>query len=419
MEYLKIYGGRKLNGELEMPSSKNAILPILGACLLFRDKVEILNFPNFLDCELLLEMLKGFGIKCKKSENGVILDCSNIFFNSIDKNLSSKLRGSFYLFPTMLRRFGKGEISYPGGCKIGKRPINFSLDAFKQMGVKIELQEFLVIGEKKKERQSNIVLPFPSVSATINVILYACCGSKIVNIYNCAKEPEIVDLVNFLNLSGANIVGAGRDIITIFGINKLLNSVVYKCIGDRIIAGTFLLATCACFGNVKLNNAKFYHLSCVLDVLRLMGASVKTKSNSIEIQVLKRLKNVENVQTNPYPYFPTDLQPQLMALSCVNYGKSTITENVFESRFGSVKEFKKMGAKIVIEKNNAKIYGKRELKGADVYACDLRSGAGLVILGLYAKGETKIFNLHHIDRGYFQIEKDFQTLNAKIIREIQ
>lgn len=417
MYKLKIDGGNRLNGSLKISTSKNAILPILSACILIDDEVEILDFPHFSDCYAMLDILQNFGAKISFTKNSVIVNCKNINSYLVDTFLAEKMRSSFFTFGAILARVGKAVYSYPGGCNIGARPIDIHLKAFRELGVHIVERHGYIYAQKEQFFAKDIYLDFQSVGVTENVMMLCACLDGTTIVHNCAKEPEIVDLQNFLNLAGANISGAGTERIVIKGVNKLLHSVKYKCIGDRIIAGTYLIGAACTGGDITLKNVNFNHLQDVINKLSLSGCKIVKGNNYIQLKNDKKLQSLPYIQTMPYPFFPTDLQAQITAMQCISLGSSVVVENIFESRFNYVPQLVKMGANIKVKNNIAMITGVDTLYGADVFATDLRAGASLVIAGLCAKGYTTVYNVHYIDRGYDSIESDLSCLGAKIIRE--
>ena len=417
MEKLKIIGENRLYGEIEVSTAKNAVLPILAASILIDGVVEISEFPNFSDCAIMLQILENFNSKTIKSKTTLKIDNSSIKSCVVETELAEKMRSSFFAFGAMLARCGKAIFAYPGGCKIGARPIDMHIKAFKELGIEITEKHGYIYAERKQFNGGVIYLDFPSVGVTENIIMLASTLSGITVIKNPAKEPEIVDLQNFLNKAGARIEGAGTDVITIQGTNCLLKNVSYRCIGDRIIAGTYAIATASCGGLVKLKNVNPQHLQDLIGKLRKADLCVIEGNQNITIIAEKRPKSIPIIETLPFPNFPTDLQPQLSVLQCISEGNSVIVENIFESRLSYVSQLIKMGAKIKVKNNIAFVEGVSNLLGAEVYAPDLRAGAGLVIAGLIAKGYTTIHNVEYIDRGYDQIELDLRKLGANIVRE--
>lgn len=418
MEKLKIIGGNKLNGKLKISSAKNAVLPILSACILVDGEVKINDFPEFSDCDTMLSILCNFGAKIQKDKKSVKIDCSQINSYMVETKLAEKMRSSFFTFGAILSRCGRAVFSYPGGCNIGARPIDIHLKAFQDLGVSIVEKHGYIYANDISFKGGIVYLDFASVGATENIMMFACTQKGITVIKNPAKEPEIEDLQNFLNKCGANIKGAGTEQITIQGIGGLLRGCEYICIGDRIIAGTYAIATACTGGHIDLSNINPLHLQDVIDKLRKAGLSVIEKKKGIEISASKRPIALPIIQTMPYPLFPTDLQSQFTVLQSISEGNSMVIENIFESRLSYVPQLIKMGAKIKVKNNIAFVEGVPTLYGAEVFAPDLRAGAGLVIASLCAKGYSTINNINYIDRGYEHIEKDLRLLGAEIVREI-
>ncbi len=416
MDKLKIIGGKKLFGSIKISSAKNAVLPIMSASILIDGVAVIEDAPNFSDCRVMQELLLSFGAKISKQEDKLIINSTNINSGVLSSELAQKIRGSFFTFGSILARLKKAVFAYPGGCNIGARPIDMHLKAFKELGVKVTEKHGYIHAELTKFSGGKVVLDFPSVGVTENVMLLACTLEGVTTICNPAKEPEVVDLQNFLVASGAKIYGAGTDKIVIIGTNKLLHSCTYKAIGDRIIAGTYLTACACCGGEIFLKNINHAYLQDVLEKLTSAGANVSVSDEGVTISSNKKLHAIPIIQTNPYPYFPTDMQPQITVMQSIAQGNSVVIENIFESRLGYVSQLVKMGAKIKVKNNMAFINGGQNLFGAEVQSPDLRAGAGLVIAGLCASGYTTISGVPYIDRGYDKIEYDLQNLGADITR---
>lgn len=416
MAKLIINGGKKLFGTINIPSAKNTILPILAGCVLVDGEVVLKKYPKFTDIIKMTGIIEDLGANCKQLKNTLFVDANKINNFTITTERASELRSSIFTLGALLGRFKKAKVAYPGGCAIGARPIDLHLKGLEILGCKIIEKHGYIYCDGSEMKGADIHLDFPSVGATENLMMAAVCISGITHIYNCAKEPEIVDLQNFLNKCGADIKGAGSDVITISGVNKLLHGCTYSPIGDRIIAGTYAIATAMTGGDVTIRNIEPKHILSLIHKLRQMGCQIITKANSVRVICENRCKSLTKIETMPYPGFPTDLQAQIMALQCVSDGICILVENLFESRFKHVGELAKMGAKITIHDRSALIVGVDKLYGADVYASDLRAGACLVISGLVAEGYTTVNNIELIDRGYLSIEKDLQLLGADIIR---
>ena len=417
MSKLYIVGGNELNGRLKIPSAKNSLLPIIGASLLVDGVVKINNFSNFTDCMVMIRILENLGAKITFGDNrSLIIDSRDINAWTILSELAKELRSSFFTLGAILGRLKLAKVAYPGGCNIGARPVDIHLKAFRELGVSIVERHGYIYCNADRIKPSKIHLDYPSVGATENIIMASACLKGYTVITNCAKEPEIIDLQNFLNSCGADIKGAGTDTIKIKGVNRLLHSTEYTCIGDRIIAGTYAIATACCGGQVELHNINPRYLKSLIDVMKQANVRIDENDNGIRIVSDGKLKSVNKIETMPYPLFPTDLQSQMLVMQCVSSGSSLITENIFESRFKIVPELVKMGADITVKSNMAYVNGVNKLYGADVYASDLRAGAGLVIAGLIADGYTTVHNVNYIDRGYENIENDLSLLGASIKR---
>ena len=410
-----IKGGNKLCGETYASGSKNASLPILAASIISGKVTKLYNVPEIEDVKTTLEILKSIGCKIKKDKNKITINSRDVCKTLIPDELMRKLRSSVIIAGAILNRFGNVEFSYPGGCDIGARPIDLHLENFKKIGVKISENSRYIECKCDKIESKNIVLDFPSVGATENLILATVLGTHEVIINNVAKEPEIIDLVNFLNRMGAKIYGAGSNSIKIVGV-KQLKDVSYKIMPDRIEAGTLLIAGAITKGTIKINNIIPQHIDPVLSKLNEAGCNIKVAKDSVYLSTNKMLKSVD-IRTLPYPGFPTDMQPQISTLLTLTKGTSIITENIFENRFKFMQEIQRMGAKATIHGKTMIIKGVRKLHGADVESTDLRGGASLVLAGLAAKGITRVGKLEYLLRGYENFDKKLKELGANIIRE--
>lgn len=410
-----IKGGNTLNGVITIDSCKNAILPIISGSILNKNKVVIKNCPKYSDVLKLCEILKKLGSKTKFYKKNLIIDNSNISYQFIDSTLTKDIRASIFTLGPMLARFKKAKLSYPGGCAIGQRGINIHINSLKEIGVEILEQHGYLFCKYNEVKSKDVRLEFPSVGATENLIMFMCAVKGSFKILNPAKEPEIVDLANFLNKMGAKISGAGTDCISIQGVNNFYE-VTYTPIPDRIIAGSILIAVAITGGEVKLKNCNYNHNKMLINVLSKSGCIIETKKNSITIKSNGNLASFGKIETLPFPGFPTDLQSQLTVMSAVSSGISIIRENIFECRFRYVPELIKMGANIEVINNIAIIEGKETIFGADIFATDLRGGVALVLAGLKAKGYTTVNNIEYIDRGYYKLEDQLKKLGADIIR---
>jgi len=414
-----INGGKKLTGEISVDTCKNAILPIMAGSILCKGIVEIKDCPNYLDVEKMCNILMTLGsiISYDKENRTLKIDNRNLKFEFISNNLTKDIRASIFTLGPMIARFGKAKISYPGGCAIGQRSVSTHTGAFKQLGVEILEQHGYLYCKNNNLSCRDVFLDIPSVGATENIMMFLSVSNGEFKIHNCAKEPEIVDLQNFLNKMGTKISGAGSDCITIKGVHiDSLKNVEYKPIPDRIIAGTLLIAGAITNGDIILNNCTAKHINSLIDILKKSGCKITIKKDKIHLVCKKRIKGFDKIETQPYPGFATDLQSQLTTLASVCDGVSLVKENLFECRFRYVPELIKMGAKIKVTNNVAVIEGKKDLYGAEVYATDLRGGVALVIAGLVAKGYTTIHDIEYIDRGYYELEKQLSQLGADIKR---
>lgn len=410
-----IKGGNRLHGETYISGSKNASLPILAATLISGKTTKLYNVPNIEDVKITIEILKRLGCKVKREKNKIIINSKDVSKTMIPDDLMRKLRSSVIIAGAILSRLKNVKFSYPGGCDIGARPIDLHLENFKRIGIKIDENSRYIECKYDKIESKKIDLDFPSVGATENLILASILGNHEITINNAAKEPEIIDLANFLNKMGAKVFGAGSNVIKIVGV-KSLKEVSYKIMPDRIEAGTFLIAGAITGGMIKLNNVNPNHISPVISKLSEMGANIKQTETEIYLSVNKRLKSVD-ITTMPYPGFPTDMQPQFSTLLTVSKGTSIITENIFENRFKFMQEIQRMGAKATIHGKTMIVKGVRKLHSANVESTDLRGGASLVLAALAAKGTSRVGNLEYLLRGYENFDKKLNDLGANIIRE--
>ena len=410
-EYI-IKGGKRLEGTVNISGSKNAALPIIAACLLNGGKSILYNVPKIHDTEMMFEILKSLGGTVEKKKNKVIIDTNKINKFEIPENLMRQMRSSVILVGGLLGKYKKAIFSYPGGCDIGTRPIELHLKAFEKLGINISknygnIECFCdkIIGKK-------IDLDFPSVGATENVILTSCLAEGTTIINNAAREPEIIDLQNFLNKMGAKVKGAGSSHIEIEGV-KHLKDVSYNIMPDRIEAGTFLCLAAINHSEMLIKNADANHITPIINKLEEIGCNLEVEKNQIKIKVAKKLRAVD-IKTMPYPGFPTDMQSVFVTLLTVVKGTSVVVENIFENRYRFTQELTRMGAKITIEGKTAIVKGVKKLYGANVKATDLRGGAALVLAGSVAKGITKIQNIEYILRGYEDFVKKLQGLGLDI-----
>lgn len=416
MEKLVIVGGTPLKGEVTINGAKNAALAILPATLLIDGICTIDNIPNISDVQTCCQILEQLGSKITwKSKNEMIIDNRNIHSDVSIIELTRKFRASYYFIGSLLGRLGKVQVGTPGGCKLGPRPMDQHIKGFEALGATVTVDGGIISATADKLKASSIYLDVVSVGATINIILSAVLAEGTTIIDNAAKEPHIVDVANFLNTMGADIRGAGTDVIKINGVKKLSGNSSYSVVPDQIEAGTFMLAAVASKGDILIQNCITKHLEVLTAKIEEMGATVEDFGDSIHVTCNKR-PNKANIKTLPYPGFPTDLQPQMGVVFSIANGTSIITESIWESRFQYTEELNKMGAHITAQGKVAFFEGVEKLNSAPVYASDLRAGAALIIAGIIADGTTEIYNLEHIDRGYENIEAKFTNLGANIRR---
>ena len=413
MERYIIKGGTPLVGEVEISGAKNAALGILAAAIMADETVAIDNLPDVSDVNVLIDAIAEVGAKVNRdSRHSVKINGGTITSTKADNEYIKKIRASYYLLGAFLGKFKKAEVPLPGGRNIGSRPIDQHLKGFKALGADIKIEHGMIIANAEELVGSHIFFDVVSVGATINVMLAAALAKGNTVLENVAKEPHVVDLANMLNSMGANIKGAGTDVIRIKGVEKLHGS-EYSVIPDQIEAGTFMLAAAITRGNVLVKNVIPKHLEAITAKLYEIGATVEEYDDSVRVIGNEVIKPT-HVRTLPYPGFPTDMQPQMAVALALAQGTSTVTENLFENRFKYVDELAKMGANIKVESNIAVFEGIDEFTGAEVNALDLRAGAALVIAGIAAKGFTTIESVHYIKRGYEMLEKKLQKLGAQI-----
>ncbi|KXJ52437.1 MAG: UDP-N-acetylglucosamine 1-carboxyvinyltransferase [Colwellia sp. Phe_37] len=416
MDAFKIIGGQPLRGEVTISGAKNAALPILMTALLSETPVTFANVPKLNDIETTIKLLSEFGAKCHwLTEDSLMIDASSIDHCRASYELVKTMRASILVLGPLLARFGHAEVSLPGGCAIGARPVNLHIQGLKLMGADIDVENGYIIARNTgRLKGANIFMDTVSVTGTENLMMAAALADGITVIENAAREPEIVDLANCLNSMGAKVLGAGTDTLTITGVEKLQGE-HYSVMPDRIETGTFLVAAAATQGKVKCLKTDPKALDAVLSKLQEAGAVITTGDDWIALEMTKKPKAV-NIRTAPHPAFPTDMQAQFVALNAIADGMATTTETIFENRFMHVPELQRMGANIRLEGNTAISTGVEQLNGAQVMATDLRASASLVIAGLVASTETQVDRIYHIDRGYQKIEDKLQALGANITR---
>lgn len=409
-----VSGGNRLQGEIAIQGSKNAVLPILAATILNKGKSYLYNCPKIVDVENMLSILEAIGCIVAWEEDVLVIDSTVLVTDEIPVNYVQSMRSSIIVLGSVLGRLKSVVISFPGGCSIGVRPIDLHIKALKQMNITIfDAKDGLLKCTTDGIKGNTIHLDYPSVGATENIMLVSVLSTGITKIYNAAKEPEIFELEAFLNSMGAKVSGAGTDCIVIQGVSEL-SDVTYHVMADRIVAGTFLAATAATGGEILLKNVAREHLDVICSRMEDMGCQIKSGDNSLYMNSPKCLKALDLIRTQPHPGFPTDMQAQIMVCLSIAEGTSIICENIFESRFKHVPELSKMGADIIIEGRLAIIKGVKSLMASEVFAEDLRGGAALIIAGLAAEGTTIINNAHHILRGYEEIQKKLTLLGAQI-----
>ena len=415
MEQYVIKGGNPLYGEVEIGGAKNAALAILAAAIMTDETVTIDNLPNVRDINVLLQAIEEIGAHVERVDiHKVKINGSFIRGVNVDNEFIRRIRASYYLIGALLGKYKHAEVALPGGCDIGSRPIDLHMKGFRSMGADIDIAHGLVIARAKELKGTHIYMEKVSVGATINIMMAAAMADGKTVIENAAKEPHVVDVANFLNSMGANIRGAGTDVIRIVGVEKL-HATEYSVIPDQIEAGTFMFAVAAAGGNVLVKDVIPKHLEATTAKLLEVGCQVEEFDDSVRVISDGHLKHTQ-VTTLPYPGFPTDMQPQMAVLLGIAEGTSTVTESIFENRFKYVDELTRMGADIKVESNIAIISGVKRYTGARVNAPDLRAGAALVIAGLAAEGITVVDDIYYIQRGYEALEEKLTKIGAKIAR---
>lgn len=415
MEQYVIKGGNPLYGEVEIGGAKNAALAILAAAIMTDETVTIDNLPNVRDINVLLQAIEEIGAHVERVDiHKVKINGSFIRGVNVDNEFIRRIRASYYLIGALLGKYKHAEVALPGGCDIGSRPIDLHMKGFRSMGADIDIAHGLVIARAKELKGTHIYMDKVSVGATINIMMAAAMADGKTVIENAAKEPHVVDVANFLNSMGANIRGAGTDVIRIVGVEKL-HATEYSVIPDQIEAGTFMFAVAAAGGNVLIKNVIPKHLEATTAKLLEVGCQVEEFDDSVRVISDGHLRHTQ-VTTLPYPGFPTDMQPQMAVLLGIAEGTSTVTESIFENRFKYVDELTRMGADIKVESNIAIISGVKRYTGARVNAPDLRAGAALVIAGLAAEGITVVDDIYYIQRGYEALEEKLTKIGAKIAR---
>ncbi|HEV8342000.1 MAG TPA: UDP-N-acetylglucosamine 1-carboxyvinyltransferase [Candidatus Binatia bacterium] len=419
MDKIVVRGGRRLQGDVVVSGSKNAALPVLLSSLLTEERCEYQNIPDLMDIHTTLKLLSGLGVRVQRQNDGngltnIYLEAGSVIKLEAPYDLVKTMRASFLVLGPLLARFGEARVSTPGGCAIGTRPVNLHLKGLTQMGADVDLVHGYVEAKARRLKGAKIYLDLPSVGATENLMMAATLAEGTTVIENAAKEPEIEDLAAVLRKMGANVEGAGSDIIRIDGAARL-HGVRHHVIPDRIEAGTFMVAAALTGGDVAVRGALANHLDGFLLKLKEAGVALSVEEGGIKVRGDGKLKSVD-ITTLPYPGFPTDLQAQVMVLMAVAEGASVITETIFENRFMHAQELNRMGADIRLEGNRAIVRGVKKLSGAPAMATDLRASVSLILAGLVAEGQTEISRVYHLDRGYEHIERKLSGLGADIQR---
>jgi UDP-N-acetylglucosamine 1-carboxyvinyltransferase len=410
-----IQGGKRLFGEVEISGAKNAAVAIIPASLLVEGICRIENMPQISDTDMLLGILADLGAKVRVlNPTTVEIDCTHVFKDGAPFEMMRRIRASYYFIGSMLGRFGSVKTTMPGGCNFGVRPIDQHIKGMNALGATVDVRGGFIYGEAAggRLRGARIYLDKVSVGATMNIIIAAATATGRTVIENAAREPHIVDLANFLNSMGADVRGAGTDTVKVYGVGKLYGG-TYSIIPDQIEAGTYMVAAAAAGGEVLIKNVIPKHLECIIAKLREMGVVIEEYEDSLLVKSDGRLRRT-NVKTQPYPGFPTDMQPQVTAALCMAQGTSVVTESVWDNRYKYVSELKKMGAQIQVDGKTAVVEGVSTLSGAPVAACDLRAGAAMVIAGLCASGTTFVEDVQYIERGYQNLVGKLRRLGAEI-----
>ena len=415
MQELFVEGGNRLCGELTIQGSKNGVLPVLAATIVCAGECRVENCPRLSDVDASIAILRHLGCCTRWEDDALVVDTTHMDKNEVPDALMREMRSSVIFLGAILARQGEAALSYPGGCELGPRPIDMHLAALRALGAEIEERGGSLRCKAKVLTATELVLPLPSVGATENAILAACGASGTTVIYNAAREPEIAELQDFLNAMGAEVRGAGGSIVTVAG-KRPLHGGTHRVIADRIVEATYLCAAAACGGEVRLGGVDYRQLSTVTGALAEAGCEIVSEGETVALKSGGRLKAVRPVRTAPYPGFPTDAQPALMAALLRSAGSTVFVENIFENRYRHVDELARMGADVRVAGRVAVVSGVPMLHGASVKCTDLRGGAALVLAGLQAEGVTRVSLLEHIDRGYENIERDLRRLGAKIER---
>ncbi len=414
MQTIIINGGKKLHGEVSISGSKNAALPILAASLLCEGEHRIANVPSLVDVKTFARILNHMGIAIELTDHEAVIDSTKLAHAEAPYDLVRTMRASVLVLGPLVARFGKARVSLPGGCAIGARPVNLHIMGLQKMGADIDIEHGYVVARAKRLRGAHIYFDLVTVTGTENLMMAAVLAEGETVLENAAREPEVVDLAHALMQMGADIEGAGTDVIKIRGVRKLA-PMNYTVLPDRIETGTFVIAAAIAGGSVTIKQCSPDHLDALLTKVGEAGAEIKADGDSITIRGARKIMPV-SIKTLPYPGFPTDMQAQFMSLMALAEGTSVINETIFENRFTHVAELRRMGADIVIEGRSAVVKGVPKLSGAPVMATDLRASASLILAGLAAEGQTVVSRIYHLDRGYEQIERKLSALGADIKR---
>lgn len=415
MQKLIIDGGTPLKGEINVQTAKNSALPIIAACILTEEPVVIEKCPHLKDIDAMIDIMRHLGCKAAWNGDDLTICCRDVTLNVINSNLTGKLRSSIFILGSILSRCRRAYISHPGGCEIGLRPIDLHISGLKGLNVGIVDDSGVICCDGSEMRSNAVSLDFASVGATENLMMAGALLDGETVIVNAAREPEIVDLAGFINAMGGKVSGAGGSVIRVEGV-KNLHGCNYRPMPDRICAGTFLTAVAAVGGSATINNVVPEHIFGITERLKKTGAKISVRQNSVRIAMTDRPRALHKLETNVYPAFPTDMQPQFCAVLSRAVGSSVIVENLFENRFGYTSELAKMGAAITVKDRVAVVRGVAKLHGAVLGATDLRGGAALCIAALAAEGRSVVYGVEHIDRGYEYVEHAFQALGGAVKR---
>ena len=416
MEKIVIEGKNRLSGEVTVGGAKNAVLPIMAACILNDGENTISNVPDLADVRTMMELLETLGARCEYTDGELLVNSKTINRYKAPYDLVKTMRASVLVLGPLVARFKKAEVSLPGGCAIGERPIDQHIKGLRILGASVQLEDGYVSAAAKKLTGNTVPFDLSTVTGTENIMLLASISEGETVILNAACEPEVVDLANALNLMGAKIEGAGTDIITITGVESLGPLRDYSVMPDRIEAGTLMIAGALNESDLVIRNCRFEHLGALTGKLLQTGTEIEKNGNSIRVRGTGEIKSID-FSTLPYPGFPTDMQAQMMILMCVADGMSVITENIFPQRFMHTAELRRMGADIKLVGNSAVVRGVAEMRGAPIMASDLRASASLVLAGLYGEGRTEVSRIYHLDRGYEKLDEKLRSVGASIWRE--